>query len=518
MSGNLPPSCRKCPSMIEGNAAVQQFGKSLGAPVCGRYGHVLGKPGLEPKVQDRLLQHMAGKCDAFGDPLPVGAPQSRTHSVALPDVDRRENIDEGLKDLCSSCATCKNYISPDKVAAGFGWTEGMCAAKGNLLLGNRLAYEARYCEYRQFGKSTVTSTAGINLLPEYENAFQTNADPIRAYFKSQQNFVDPADYPTDQPVELVDQEKGIRAWRKVIDPAGSGNAAFLPIYDREFFEPEERKKIPLTGEDEHPELYVDHFGGVYLAAVAWTELDETPAAWGEAGVGKTELYRHLAWLMCIPFYRVTITASTEVDDLIGKMHFNPEEGTHFEYGRLPLAWQKPCVLVLDEPNVGPVEVWQAVRPLTDNSKQLVIDQNKGEIIDRHTDCYFGMAMNPAWDVKNIGANPIGDADASRLFHVFVEPPPEELEREIIKNRVELDGWEIDAPTLDMVMRIAIDLRGLIANGEISQFTWGIRPQIKVARALRWFEPYTAYHRAIGDFLEPEAKVMLDDVIKNHVAS
>lgn len=512
---DIPKSCADCPALLLAPVVVNKFGKNIGAPVCGRYGHVLGKPGLPSSKEQQLFRHFAERCDAYGEPMPA-APLDKKFRVIFPDMDAidPENIDEDKKNMCSSCLGCKNFVPPQDVATAFGWTEGLCAAKGKLILANRMTYEARNCEFRQFG-SPRHRTADLTLLPEYDDAFAMTSDATRAWFKSQSNFVDPSAYETDKELTAADIESGIQAWREIADPAGTGNVAYLPIYRDDFFSEDERIKIPRTGDDEHPELYVDHFGGVYLAAVAWTELDETPAAWGEAGVGKTELFRHLAWLMCIPFYRISITGQTDLDDLAGKMHYTPDAGTYFKYGRLPVAWQRPCVLCIDEPNVGPPEVWQFLRPLTDNSKQLVLDMNEGEPISRHPDCYLGFAMNPAWDVKNIGANPIGDADANRLFHVFIEPPPEVLEREIIKNRVKLDGWEISEEQLDMVMRIAQDLRALITDGTLP-ITWGIRPQIKVARALRWFDVPTSYRRAIGDFLEPEAQEKLIDTVRAHI--
>mgnify|MGYP002353856858 CR=1 FL=1 len=197
------------------------------------------------------------------------------------------------------------------------------------------------------------------------------------------------------------------------------------------------------------------------------------------------------------------------------MRFNKEDGTHFQYGRLPLAWSHAGVICIDEPNTGPPDVWQFIRPLTDNSKQLVLDVNNGETIYRHNSAYLGMAMNPAWDVRNVGTIEIGDADANRLFHVYVDLPPEKLEREIIKARVKLDGWELSGPQIDMVMAIARDLRELTEQGTLP-ISWAIRPQIKVARALRWFDTITAYRRAVGDFLEPEAQQALLDAVRSHV--
>jgi MoxR-like ATPase len=482
--------------------------------MCGRYGIVLGKPGTKNVESTRkLAQHYATNCPAFGQPMPPQPEESR-FTVAMPDLGARQpNLDPITRDACKSCASCVNYTPELDVVSQLGWTAGFCHAKGKLIPSNQQSYEARGCEYRKWG--TVRLNLGpVTLFPEYEDAFNFGVDPVQAFFKSRDNFIEPHEYPTDREVAQEDRDHGVRAWRKVKDPTGSGNEVFLPIYDLEFFSEDERNKVPKSGDDEHPELYVDHFGGAYLAAVAWTELDETPALWGEAGTGKTELFRYLAWLMCLPFERISITGQTDIDDLAGKMLFEPGKGTYFQYGRLPRAWNKPCVVVVDEPNTGPPEVWQFIRPLTDNSKQMVLDMNEGERIKRHDDCYLGMAMNPSWDPKNVGTMQIGDADANRLFHLHLNLPPEELEREIIKQRILVDGWEIDKDRLDMLMRVAKDLRGLAADDELP-ITWGIRPQIKVARALRWFDPITAYRRAVADYLEPSAQESLLAAVRSH---
>jgi MoxR-like ATPase len=510
-------TCKNCPSFLEAVDTPSKFKKSIGSPMCGRYGTVLGKPGLKPGQEEKIQKAAAINCDAYGEPLPP-TPVRNDHLVVLPDLDARVETDASDPKVanCQTCATCRNYVSDGAVVNDLGWAAGLCAAKGKLLMPTRLVYEARNCEYRYFGPVRQT-TLGLNLLPEFEDAFNLNVNPVNAYFKSTKNFVEPHEWPTDKPVDDEDKAHGIRAWRVIKDPEGTGNEVYLPVYDLEFFDVDERAKIPRSGDDEHPELYIDHNGAVYKCAVLWTELDETPALWGSAGTGKTELYRHLAWLMCLPFERMSITGETEIDELAGTTAYTPEKGTFFQYGRLPKAWAKPSVICIDEPNVGPPEVWQFIRPLTDNSKQLVLDMNEGERIERHTDCFMGMAMNPAWDPKNVGAAVISDADARRLMHVYMELPPAILEREIIKNRIKLDGWEIDDARLDTIMSIAEDIRGL-CNDQTLPITWGVAQQIKVARATRWFDMLTAYRMAGGDFLEPQAQEAMLDQVKAHVES
>ncbi len=504
-------NCENCPSFLGSTDAVTKFRKSIGAPMCGRFGIPLARPGVSGRVGGRVRGHIAEHCGAFGLELPI-TPLEYRFQVALPMpelLDRTVSFNQ--RDACNSCASCVHFVRDDVVARELGWAAGLCAVKGKLILTNRQVIEARNCEFREYGPIRQ-STNGVHLLPEYESDFG-EFDPIKAFFANREVQVEPTEYETDRPVSTEESEAGIRAWRAVKDPERD-TIAYLPIYRGDFFDDAERELIPNSGDDEHPEMYVDHFGGVYLAAVCWTELDETPALTGEAGTGKTELFRHLAWLMQLPFRRVSITGSTELDDLAGKMHYSPDKGTYFQYGRLPYAWMRPGVICLDEPNTGAPDVWQFLRPLTDNSKQLVLDMNSGETISRHTDCYMGMTMNPSWDPKNVGAMQISDADANRLFHIFLETPPPQLEREIIAARVKLDGWEIDDKRLAMVMSIAVELRALVKDGTLP-ISWAIRPQIKVARALRWFDTVTAYRRAIGDYLEPEAQQALLDVVRAH---
>lgn len=508
------PSCFSCPSLLRSDDS-SFFNKSIGTAVCARYGKPIGRINSSIRETEAIAKHFAKNCDSYGEPKPVTPDWSKARfMVTLPDPDvfaQPKNAPE----LVNSCNGCRFFVREDVVAKELGWTTALCSAKGKLLLANRYTLEARNCEDRDFG-AIRSDTTGITYLPEYEDNFFGSADPVRAYAKAQEAFVDPTEYESDKPVEVEEHEAGIRAWRKIIDPA-TGNEVYLPIYRLDFFDDEQRVKIPRTGDDEHPEDYVDHAFYTYKVAVLWTELDETPAFWGKAGTGKTEFFRYMAWLMCLPFERFSITGSTELDDLAGKMHYTEGTGTHFEKGRLVKAWESPCVMVVDEPNAGPPDVWQFLRPMTDNSKQLVLDQADGERSKRNDDCYLGMAMNPAWDIMNVGTQMIGDADANRLMHLFVELPPPALEKQILVKRCEHDGWEIPEATVETVMAIAGDIRALTDNGTLP-ISWGIRPQIKVARALRWFDAITAYKMASADYLEPEAQEMLLSVVRSHIES
>lgn len=518
-------TCESCPSYLTADAVPGVFAKNIGSPMCARFGHVLGKPGLKPVQQAKITKHFSTNCGEAGSPIPVDIKKKPDAQVSIGDISvmKAGPPAEADRVRVSSCLDCQNYVRPDAVHRELGWPAGLCAANGRLILPHLVNEEARDCEWRNPGGNRGT-TDGIDLMPIYADAFGMDTDPIKAFMARRKSgkpgFVEPSEYPTDRPVETTDAAAGIRAWRRIDDPDGSGNFTFLPIYKADGFSEGEQAKIPLTGSDEHPEMYVDHAGHVYRVAVAWRELDETPMVWGIAGTGKTELFRHIAWLMNLPFDRISITADSRVDDIIGKMGAEESANkigtvTNFTYGRLPKRWVLPGVLLLDEPNVGPEEVWQAIRPLTDNSKQLVIDQNSGERLSRNIDCYLGMAGNPAWDVRNIGANPMADADGNRLVHLWAPLPPPEIERAILEDRCALDGYN---PTgvIDSVMSIAQDIRGM-SDDQTLPISWGIRPQIKVIRMTRWFTLEESYRLAVGNLIEPEQAQVIFDIVKTHVA-
>lgn len=502
-------TCLTCPSYLDTVDAAVFFRKSTGSPMCARLGKPLGRPSATAQVNRQVLTHIASGCSAHGKVRPT-SPEAFHTEVALPDPGSMLRLPDNSPDktLVRSCAQCVNHVSEEIVEEATGWTAALCAAKGRLLLSGRKPQEARDCDFRRAG--AAMNTFPSLLLPAFNDDTYKAASPIDDFLAGKE-IEDPLDYATDREVTPEEALEGIKAWRKIGDPGGTENFVMLPIFDPKTFTDEQREAIPRTGDKEHPELYVDHNGAAYRIAVLWMELDETPAAWGPPGVGKTEVGRYLAWLMQIPFYRFSIKESTEVAELEGAKEFTPERGTWFRDGRFTRAWGQICVLIVDEPNLGRSEVWAYLRPAFDNSKTLVIESDGGRGVERNAFCFPALAMNPAWSPLNVGTSPIGAADVSRLMHIKFDYPEESVERSIIESRVRLDGWEMDKGRMDLVMKVSSNLRKLCADSTL-MMTWGIRENIKVARALRWFEPVTAYRMASADYLEPsQEQIVLDQV-------
>lgn len=512
-------SCDKCPAFLVERNQTSVLGSNLSAPVCGLKMVALVMPSNGPETASRVLGHVAKDCAQFGSDVEFKPLPAEKHPLFFVGMDPLASTVEPDEDqTLASCHSCEHFVTSARVSQQTGWTGPICRAQGALMVEVRLPQYARSCgkfKLLSYGSRPAFDLDSFSFLPIFDAEFGS-VNYTQTYVERVSNIIDPAVYPNERELtprlERMMQRRGIRAWRRVVDPDGYGEDVFLPIYDPNakittstgetvpFLTDDEKELVPRTGDDEHPELYADHNGLLYHMAVLWMKLDETPAWWGQGGTGKTEFARHLAWLMQLPFTRISIHGSTETDDLVGKMMFEENE-TRFHYGILSSRWTRPGIILLDEPNTGPNEVWQKIRPLTDNSRLLVVTENKNERLKRGPETFFAMAMNPAWDPRNVGTQTLGDADGSRLMHMMFNLPPEPLEREIIQARVRLDGWELDKKTLDNLMKVAKELRAASESGTLHT-TWGVRHQLKVARALRWFTPIMAYRRAVGDYMEP----------------
>lgn len=507
-------SCKNCPSFLAMEDVPTVFGKLTGAAMCGRYGHVLGRPGLSDSGIDKVYEVFALRCDAFGQAMPEKPIDFRSR-VVNPDPSVTMKVgDPGFKvDTLSTCRQCENLVRADVVASEIGYAVDLCKAKGKLV--TRPQFECRGCPMAINGPM-AESTEGLEIRAEYREGFTVPTEfAVNKVIGHSNSQSEPTTYETDAPVSDEDRACGIRAWRKVTDPHGTGNSVYMPIFDPAHFTDSQRALIPQTGDEEHPELYIDYAGILYSFAVEEIVLEESLCLQGPPGVGKTEFARWIAWLMQLPFRRFSFTSATEVDDMIGKMMYEPDKGTYFNLGRVPVAYAEDGVMVLDELNLAENAIREALRPTFDNSKQLVLDAGTGEKVTRGRYCYMIVAQNDSYDIRNVGTVEMADADFNRLSVVHVDLPPESVERHIITERCKLDGYAIPTQTLDMIMAVSEDIREMVKQGTVP-FTWGVRQTIKVGRKTRWYNVLDAFKRAALDFYEPQTIEMVVSAISDRI--
>ncbi len=417
------------------------------------------------------------------------------------------------------------YIPAHVMMDKFNIPVGACGITGQLLPGHLSTMEIAFeeCSESHIGQEAESGDLELTLLPhitEIEELVNNPASlerPLEAL-----HLAGPENYSTDAPVSDAQKAKGIVAWRRLENPVDADQSIMLPIYDTdempygsEETRAAEAKKVPRAGDEGLPESYIDYDGILYPLAVTMVGLRDSPSLIGAAGTGKSAAYRYLAYLMGLPYTRISITPSSEVDDLAGHMEYHPEKGTEFRYGRLAQAWTRPGVICLDEPNSAKPDVWFLLRPLLDSEKQLAIDANEGEILPRHESSYLGMAMNPSWDYRNAGTNPLADADVSRLFHVQVGLPPETVEADIIRTHCKAIGFDIKDSQIRVMRKIATDLRDTASGGEL-MFSWGTRSQLKVARLLPYFTIEQAYQAALGASLEPSQEDLFNGIVRGQL--
>lgn len=517
--------CQDCPSYLNAKQAESAVGRAIGSPICGRFGHLLGRPGLPASSVNKIGQSFAENCSEFGQPQSVMVEIKEKRYVpaivAIPDGSIHSRGAPPAGAQTANCGGCINFVPADEVRKELGWYLPMCAAWGRLLWPNRLSEESRNCPWNWQGPPRDT-TAGMQLRAEYESGF--------AYMKIQTNpYVEhdgiaatpPEDYisgkvPSDKPVTDKHRAKGIVAWRKLSAPDFSlGRDVSMPVFSDDAFSEAERALIPRTGSDEHPELYVDYAYNLYQTWVESWQLDETPCYIGQAGTGKTELARHAAWMMNVPFRRLQITKASEIDDLAGKWLFEAGE-TAYHLGRVAVGWAAVGVLCIDEFPAGSDEIFQFFRPMFDNSKQLVLDQEKGKRVERNPYCFPILTMNPTWDISYQGLNEVDEANASRLTFLSFDLPSPTIERAIIKKRCELDEYDISDGMLETLQKINTEIREMTGDGGgLETMRWGIRDSIAVARKTAWYDLTHCYKLARTNLMEPRQAKLILDVVQSH---
>ncbi|USH45090.1 AAA-ATPase [Gordonia phage Camerico] len=546
---SAPPqvySCKTCifyiaPDNVEKQTEIAGRMTTASA-ICGKFGTVLSttKTQEDDEYLTRELTAVAGRCGSYVREDIIAErgliDDSAKNKALMVGTDRSHNIPVSATTSAPSCQRCIFHVNDADMMNQIGVMANGCRLKNIAIPNGQAAPIAAECS-DGIDQDSVNSypidqvdyfnTFTIDVFPHLTEPREIDLEaadneavnspkrgPGRPRKEESEDF---------EPASAEDNELGIKGWFKAIDADNKSRFVMLPVFDPQYFDDNERAKIPMTGDDEHPEKYVDHQNLLYKTGVIWRKLTETPALNGISGVGKTEFFRYFAWKCSLPFERISITNSTELDDLAGKMTLQTEgegDNTHtttvFEYGRIPKAWAKPCVIVIDEPNVGPPDVWQFIRPLTDSSKQLVLDVNRGERISRHPHCYMGMAFNPTWDMRNVGTHEISDADGSRLMHISIPAPTESLEKKIIKERCKVNGYNIETSTLDSIMAIAKDIRALAPQD--FPVHWGVRQQIKVARATEHFDMIDCYRMAAADLLDPDDREQIFQAVKAHVIS
>ena len=270
------------------------------------------------------------------------------------------------------------------------------------------------------------------------------------------------------------------------DVFGSGVGVTLPLYDPESFPEADRVKIPAES------TFIDHDDLTYKVAVDLVR-GRVPMMWGPAGVGKTQLARHLAFLMQVPFERIPLGETSEREDVTGHYELKGST-TEWIQSRLARSFGRPGVTCIDEWNAAPPAVLHVARPVLDDSAQLALDAYDGRILLKHQHNFIIATGNPDWMPQYAGLLPLSEADADRLSHINVGWPKPALEAEIMLNHVKSkDLNRVPAWHLICGLRAWTDLRTKIDEGGLS-VTAGTRSLINFVELLQYHPVREAYSK------------------------
>lgn len=115
---------------------------------------------------------------------------------------------------------------------------------------------------------------------------------------------------------------------------------------------------------------------------------------GPTSSGKTSMIEHLAKLTGHKFLRINNHEHTSLDEYLGTYISTPTGDFVFQEGILVQALRKGHWIVLDELNLAPSEVLEALNRLLDDNRELLIPETQ-EVITPHPHFMLFATQNPA---------------------------------------------------------------------------------------------------------------------------
>jgi len=280
----------------------------------------------------------------------------------------------------------------------------------------------------------------------------------------------------------------------------------LPRYDPMSFPESDRVKIPTES------TFIDHSDLVYRVGVDFAR-GRVPMLWGPAGVGKTQLARHLAFLMRVPFERIPLGETSEREDVTG--HYELKGATtEWVTSRLARSFTRPGIVCVDEWNAAPPAVLHVARPILDDSAALALDAYDGRILMKHPHCFMVATGNPDWMPQYAGLLPLSEADADRLSHISVGWPELQTEATILLNH--LGQHDLDkVPAWQVLCALATwqDLRSSVDEQGLA-ITAGTRSLINFVECLQ-YHPVREAMAKVYQRMDTQSYSRVEQVLDSH---
>ncbi|CAG8487914.1 37837_t:CDS:10, partial [Gigaspora margarita] len=146
---------------------------------------------------------------------------------------------------------------------------------------------------------------------------------------------------------------------------------------------------------------------------------------GPTSAGKTSMIHYLAQRTNHRFMRINNHEHTDLQEYLGSYVTNSEGKLEYQEGALVEAVRKGYWLVLDELNLAPTDVLEALNRLLDDNRELFIPETQ-EMVKPHSDFMLFATQNPSG--LYAGRKALSRAFRNRFVEIhFNDIPEEELE-------------------------------------------------------------------------------------------
>ncbi|KAK3821372.1 MAG: P-loop containing nucleoside triphosphate hydrolase protein [Benniella sp.] len=152
---------------------------------------------------------------------------------------------------------------------------------------------------------------------------------------------------------------------------------------------------------------------------------------GPTSAGKTSMIEYLAHRLGHKFVRINNHEHTDLQEYIGTYISNSEGQLVFQEGVLVEALKNGYWIVLDELNLAPSDVLEALNRLLDDNRELAIPET-GEIVKPHPDFMLFATQNPAGLYG--GRKQLSRAFRNRFLELFFDEIPESELETILSRR------------------------------------------------------------------------------------
>lgn len=200
---------------------------------------------------------------------------------------------------------------------------------------------------------------------------------------------------------------------------------FKDFVDPNFIDPEIDKKFILT------KSFKKHF--LNLMRIV-TLSNYAVLLEGPTSCGKTSVIEYIGKKIGQKVLRINNNQNTEVEEYIGNYTSDSKGQFYFQEGFLVKAVKEGYWIILDEINLAPSEVLEALNRLLDDNRELYISETN-TVIKAHPNFKIFAAMNPAESYG--GRKDLSEAFKNRFIYIYFDNIPEEDLEEIIEKRCKL---------------------------------------------------------------------------------